>query len=124
MSSPLPPAHPFLAPLTLATSANLPRIGLVAAKGFCSSQVFQFERPLHALYPEDTVEDYRLAFEKRIRGERCIVVVAEDFIDEKEGEVSGEKAVVGVCCWRLPEGSRRVGEFQTHIPEQDGKLYP
>ncbi|KAH0543410.1 hypothetical protein FGG08_002268 [Glutinoglossum americanum] len=104
MSSILP-ALPFQSPLRLATLADLPSISLIATRGFYTSQVFRYERPLHAQYSSDTAEDYRRAFEKRIRGDQWVVVVAKDV-----GDAGME--VVGVCCWRLPEGSGIVGWFQ------------
>ena len=121
-SSPIPPAPDFRASLALATVADLPRIAVVASRGFFTSQVFQFERPLHARYPEDTVEDYHRAFAKRIREGEWVVVVALDVVEE-EGPMTGQRVVVGVCSWQLPEESRRVGQFQ---PDQYGKscLFP
>jgi hypothetical protein len=119
-----PPPPPFPATLTLATSANLQRIAIVAAKGFYSSQVFMFERPLHSHFPNDTIEDYHRAFAERIKSKDHIVVIAEDVVDKEEKEgIEGQKVVVGVCCWQLPDGSRRVGQFQPPVSGLDCMSY-
>lgn len=110
----LPPV-PFLPTSTrLANLNDLSRIAEIAALGFKSSQVFQYERPLHAEYPGDTVEDYQRRFSRRIKGGRWVVVVAEDSaLSFSDGDKDRErnKEIIGVCCWKLPEGSWRIGRF-------------
>ncbi|RFU31763.1 hypothetical protein B7463_g4607, partial [Scytalidium lignicola] len=125
------PAPPF-SDLRLASLSNLPRIGVVAAAGFKYSQVFEFTRPYHNQYPEDTVKDYQRIFREQILDPEWIVLVKEDLFDPNEGEegilglgpknrfpdpaVSSndlmERVIVGVCSWKLEEGSHRKGDFQ------------
>lgn len=110
----LPPVPRLPASTRLANLDDLPSIAKVAALGFQSSQVFQYERPLHAKYPNDTVEDYHHRFSDRIKGDRWVVVVAEDTVQhggDGDKSIERNKEIVGVCCWKLPERSLRIGEF-------------
>jgi hypothetical protein len=122
-----PPAAPALGPLRLASPKDILRIGIVATSGFRYSPVFDYERPYHEQYPEDTILSYRNMFSSVIKDPEYIVLVAVDKYDPDEGSKSkaiippneredlpdrGEEAVVGVACWKLEVGSKRVGDFQ------------
>jgi len=133
-----PPAPPFGA-LRLASLGNLPRIGIVAAAGFKYSQVFEFTRPYHNQYPEDTIKDYQRIFRGQILDPEWIVLVKEDKFDPNESEGAGgelevgnglpestgstknsiEKVIVGVCSWKLEDSSCRKGGFQPPLLEVD-----
>lgn len=52
------PAPPSFGKVRLATLADLPRIASVASAGFFWSPSFQFQRPYHANYPDDTLSSY------------------------------------------------------------------
>ncbi len=103
------------------------RIGIVAAAGFRYSPVFDWERPYHEKFPEDTLLSYRHAFASIISSPEHIVLVALDKFDPEESSktkavipsdngwdspAAGEDVIVGVGCWKLQEGSPRRGHFQ------------
>ncbi|KAM5355125.1 hypothetical protein ACJ41O_001771 [Fusarium nematophilum] len=126
MASALAPAPP-LGPLRIASPGDILRLGIVAASGFRYSPVFDWERPYHAKFPQDTLLSYRHEFSSAIKHPECIVLVATDRFDPNEGEKStaiippdngwhapkaGDEVVVGVACWRLEPGSSRNGSFQ------------
>jgi hypothetical protein len=121
------PAAPALGSLRIASPKNIMRIGIVAACGFRYSPVFQWERPYHERYPEDTLLSYRQEFSEVMKNPEFIVLVAVDKYDPEESKKSkaiippkngavvpseGEEVVVGVGCWKLEKGSKRVGQFQ------------
>ena len=123
MSLPSPP----LDPLRLASPKDILRMGVVAASGFRYSQVFDWERPYHEKYPEDTLLSYRQEFASLIKSPKHIILVALDKYDPEEGKKSkavippdngaeipaaGEMVIVGVVCWKLEPGSKRFGQFQ------------
>ncbi|KAM5370583.1 hypothetical protein ACJZ2D_008409 [Fusarium nematophilum] len=133
MASALAPAPP-LGPLRIASPGDILRLGIVAASGFRYSPVFDWERPYHAKFPQDTLLSYRHEFSSAIKHPECIVLVATDRFDPNEGEKStaiippdngwhapkaGDEVVVGVACWRLEPGSSRNGSFQN-----DNAPYP
>lgn len=70
--------------ICLATSEDLPPIGIVAACGFSRNEAFKFQWPGFREYPEDTVASYRIAFGSRIMNEAVVVLVAFDDYDPKE----------------------------------------
>ncbi|KAG8169503.1 hypothetical protein KVR01_000248 [Diaporthe batatas] len=120
------PLIPFGA-LRLASPGDLLRIGIVAAAGFRYSPVFDWERPYHEEYPGDTLLSYRQEFSSVMKDENYAVLVAVDHFDPMEHEktkaiipqdngwdapAAGEEVVVGVGCWKLEPGSKRIGEFQ------------
>ncbi|KAL6355717.1 hypothetical protein LRP88_11322 [Fusarium phalaenopsidis] len=129
-----PPPPPPLGRLRLASPADIPRIGIVAASGFPYSPVFDWERPNHAEFPQDTLLSYRHEFSSVIKSPEHIVLVATDKFDPNEGKNtkaiippnSGwltpkphDEVVVGVACWKLQPGSDRKGSFQN-----DNAPYP
>ena len=120
------PLVPELGALRPVLCSDIPRIGIVATAGFRYSPVFQWERPYHEKYPEDTFNSYKDLFSKIIQDPQYIVLAAEDRFDPDEAKKSsakilpdneaktpkaGEKVIVGVACWKLEEGSKRVGQF-------------
>jgi len=113
--------------LRLASPRDILRIGVVAACGFRYSPVFDWERPYHEKYPEDTLLSYRQEFASVIKSPEHIVLVAFDKYEPDEGKKSkaiippnngaeipaeGDEVVVGVSCWKLEPGSKRIGKFQ------------
>jgi hypothetical protein len=113
--------------LRLASPRDILRIGVVAAAGFRYSPVFEWERPYHEKYPEDTLLSYRQEFASRIKSPKHVVLVAVDKYESDEGEKSkaiippnngaeisaeGDEVVVGVAFWELQPGSKRIGTFQ------------
>lgn len=120
---------PAFGPLRPASLIDVPRIAIVATRGFRYSPVFQWERPYHEQYPDDTLISYRAMFAQRIKDPEYIVVVAEDTYDPDEDQKSsasippddgtfkprkGESVIAGVASWKLEPESRRVGQFQNH----------
>ncbi|RMJ14070.1 hypothetical protein BHE90_009418 [Fusarium euwallaceae] len=122
------PAPPF-GLLRLASPADILRIGIVAAAGFRYSPVFDWERPKHAKFPQDTLLSYRHEFSSVIKSPEHIVLIATDKFDPNEGEKTsaiippdngwvapkpddGDEVIVGVACWKLQPGSEREGSFQ------------
>lgn len=118
---------PSLNLLRLASPRDILRIGVVAASGFRYSPVFDWERPYHEKYPKDTLLSYRQEFASVIKSPEHIVLVALDKYDPEEGKKSkavippdngadipaaGDEVVVGVACWKLEPGSKRIGQFQ------------
>jgi len=123
MCLPIPP----LKPLRLASPRDILRIGVVAASGFRYSPVFDWERPYHEKYPEDTLLSYRQEFASVIKSPEHVVLVAVDKYQPDEAKKSkahippetgvelpaeGDEVVVGVACWKLEPGSKRIGKFQ------------
>jgi hypothetical protein len=53
-----PVSLPQLENVRLATAEDISRIALVASASFFWSPTFQFQRPFHAEYPEDTFSSY------------------------------------------------------------------
>jgi hypothetical protein len=102
---------PFSTSLRLASPKDILRIGVVAASGFRYSPVFDWERPYHEKYPEDTLLSYRQAFASRIKSPEHVVLVAIDKYEPDEAKKSkviippnngaetpaeGDEVVVGV----------------------------
>lgn len=121
------PEAPQFGVLRLATLFDVPRIGVVAVKGFRHSPVFQWERPYYENYPEDTLMSYRAMFAQLIKNPKYIVLTVSDSFDPDEGNKSsmfispdrravepnnGDSVIVGVASWRLELGSIRIGQFQ------------
>lgn len=119
--------HPSFGRLRLASPADILRIGIVAASGFPYSSVFDWERPGHAEFPQDTLLSYRHEFSALVKSPEHIVLVATDKFDPNEGKKTKaiippnngwptpkpcDEVVVGVACWKLQPGSNRKGSFQ------------
>ncbi|KAM0418812.1 hypothetical protein ACHAPT_012253 [Fusarium lateritium] len=120
------PASP-LGLLRIASPSDILRIGIVAAAGFRYSPVFDWERPYHTDFPQDTLLSYRQEFSSVIKSPEHIVLVATDKYDPNERQEStaiippdngwnapkaGDEVIVGVACWKLEPGSNRNGSFQ------------
>lgn len=122
----LSPSPPF-GSLRRALLADVPRIGIVATAGFWYSEVFAYERPYHAVFPEDTLLSYRHTFLSLIESREHIVFVATDKFDPDEGTKTkaiipadddwpmpkpDDEVVIGVACWKLSPESDRKGSIQ------------
>lgn len=116
----------------LASPADVMRIGIVATAAFRYSPLFQWERPYHKKYPEDTLLSYRTQFKNAVQNDEFIVLVIEDEykIDENKATeatipaengwdppAEGEKVIVGVASIKLEPNSQRKGQFKSY----DGK---
>ena len=126
--SPMYPSPvPSMKPLRLASPRDILRIGLVATCGFRHSPIFDWERPYHEKYPEDTLLSLRQAFASVIKSPEYAVLVALDKYEPDEAKKSkaiippnngakipaeGDEVIVGVACWKLEPGSKRIGKFQ------------
>ncbi|PSN63811.1 hypothetical protein BS50DRAFT_89484 [Corynespora cassiicola Philippines] len=122
------PAVPSFDHVRLATLDDLPRIATVAAAGFFWSPTFQFQRPYHAEFPEDTLLSYRSEYDAAIRDPATVVLVAEDDFREAECERVYDalrstpmynaslgpkrRVVVGISSLYLRPGSSYIGKFQ------------
>src|SRR5271154_4112365 len=121
--------------LRLASPKDIRRIGLVAGSGFRSSPVFDWERPHHEQYPEDTLLSYQQTFASYIKSPKYMVLVVLDKYDPDEHKktklvlppnnggveipAEGDEVVVGVACWELEPGSKLIGQF----PNDTGTNY-
>ena len=120
------PNAPAFGALRLASLTDVPRIAVVATSGFRYSPVFQWERPYHEKYPEDTLMSYKSMFAERIKNPEYIVLVASDVYDPDENNktsaiippdtatvpAKGECVIAGVASWKLGLDSSRKGQFQ------------
>lgn len=127
------PAAPAFGLLRLATFADLPRLGVVGASGFYHSSFWDYERSFASRFPNDKLASYMKAWRDVIVDEKQILLVVEDELDRNEvTKVDGAlaaiypsfedqipadslhegRAIVGVACLQLEEGSKRVGQFQ------------
>ncbi|RSL74282.1 hypothetical protein CEP53_000411 [Fusarium sp. AF-6] len=126
--APAPDPPPFDL-LRLASPADIHRIAIVATAGFRYSPVFDWERPKHAEFPQDTLLSYLHEFTSAIKSPEHVVLVATDKFDPNEGEKTsaiipsnngwcapkpddGDEVIVGVACLKLQPGSDREGSFQ------------
>lgn len=143
------PLAPSLGSLRLARLSDLPRIGVVAAAGFYSSPVFQFERPHFNRYPRDTIASYRSEYQEAILNPDVVVLVAvakyktdevekvydalSVIYDEALGsgypriedqtpgeEKASTKVIVGVASLSLKADKARHGEFLPKGRSEDG----
>ena len=130
MSLPVPP----LKTLRIASPQDVLRIGEVAACSFSYSPVFDWERPYHKKFPEDTLLSYRNEFTSFIKNPEYVVLVAVDKYDPDESKKSlaiippnngaetpakGDEVIVGVACYKLVPGSKRKGQFNN----ETGTIY-
>lgn len=128
------PSPPPLNPLRLASPRDILRLGVVATCGFRYSPVFDWERPYHEKYPKDTLLSYRQEMAAVIKSPEHILLVALDKYDPEEGKKSkavippdngaeipaaGDEVVVGLACWKLVPGSKRIGKFQNEKGTSD-----
>ncbi|KAF2740992.1 hypothetical protein EJ04DRAFT_454341 [Polyplosphaeria fusca] len=113
--------------IRLATLEDLPRIATVAAAGFFWSPTFQFQRPHHASFPEDTLSSYWRCYLSELQDPAAAVLVAEDVGEQDERshvydalrhspmydtlQDGRARVVVGVCSIDLKPESWRMGQF-------------
>ncbi|KAK4658187.1 hypothetical protein QC762_204540 [Podospora pseudocomata] len=120
---------PPLGHLRIASPDDVPRISVVATAAFRYSPLFEWERPNHAKYPEDTIESYRAQFLDAIQSDDHIVLVREDaylcdennktaaIIPDNTGWTApkaGERVIVGVISIKLDPGSPHVGKLKNN----------
>lgn len=120
---------PPLGHLRIASPDDVPRISVVATAAFRYSPLFEWERPNHAKYPEDTLESYRAQFLDAIQSDDHIVLVREDaylrdennktaaIIPDNTGWTApkaGERVIVGVISIKLDPGSPHVGKLKSN----------
>ena len=116
---------PSVEGVRLATSDDVDRISLVAAAAFFSSLSFQFQRVNYQTFPSDTISSYFVQYEKALRDPACVVLVAEDNIQEDESEhvyeasreffksvLPTRRGIVGVCSIQLKSESAYIHHFQ------------
>lgn len=116
---------PSVEGVRLATLDDLDRISLVAAAAFFSSPSFQFQRVNYQTFPSDTIYSYFVQYEKALRDPACVVLVAEDNIQEDESEhvyealresfksvLPTRRSIVGVCSIQLKSESAYIHHFQ------------
>ncbi|OAG07110.1 uncharacterized protein CC84DRAFT_1204701 [Paraphaeosphaeria sporulosa] len=150
---------PSLDGVRLATPEDLARIATVAAAGFFHSPTFHYQRVHYAAYPDDTLlrrheecganlgpqgcSSYWSEYDRAIRDGTSVVLVAEDTLDETEGNdvypalrdataytpgasTSGSKLVVGVASVDIKPGSSYIGMFQPprSTDQTDGRDLP
>ena len=130
MSLPVPP----LKTLRIASPQDILRLGVVAACSYSHSPVFDWERPYHKKFPEDTLLSYRNEFTSFIKNPEYVVLVAVDKYDPDESKKSlaiippnngaetpakGDEVIVGAACYKLAPGSKRKGQFQN----ETGTIY-
>ncbi|KAH7342639.1 hypothetical protein BKA65DRAFT_295055 [Rhexocercosporidium sp. MPI-PUGE-AT-0058] len=121
------PYFPVLRNLRLAVPADVMRLGVISSAGFRYSPVFDWERPYHTQYPQDTLDSYRSMYISAMKDPRIVMVVATDKYDPAEVEKTkaiippevevelpkaGEDVVVGVAYWKFEPGLKRVGQFK------------
>lgn len=130
------PPRPELGKLRLAEPSDILRIGIVTAAAFRYTPLFQWERPHHEQFPEDTLLSYRTPFKDAMQNDNCIVLVAEDLYNPNESDLTeaiipsndgwdspaeNTKVVVGVTSIMLEPGSKRKGQFKSHKSQREGE---
>lgn len=97
----------------------------VGPAAFFSSPMFKFQRNHYQKFPSDTIASYSVQYEKALRDAACVVLVAEDVIDENESKhvydalrgffksaVLKQGGIVGVCSIQLKSESAYNHQFQ------------
>ncbi len=116
MSSPeYPPLPPFHS-LRLAVASDIERIADISVIGFKDSEIFRYERPRYADFPEDAVASFANIYRTQLLDPLAVVIVAQDSPNSTNGDAdcsgtSRQRIVVGVASWRLAEKSPRQGQF-------------
>ncbi|KAK4645775.1 hypothetical protein QC761_204540 [Podospora bellae-mahoneyi] len=120
---------PPLGHLRIASPDDVPRISVVATAAFRYSPLFEWERPNHSKYPEDTLESYRAQFLDAIQSDDHIVLVREDaYLHDENNKTAaiipdntgwttpkaGEQVIVGVISIKLDPGSPHVGKLKSN----------
>ncbi|KAI1127105.1 hypothetical protein F5Y10DRAFT_243430 [Nemania abortiva] len=107
------PPYPPLLSLRLAVATDIDRMAELSVTGFKDSEIFRYERPNYEDFPDDAVASFANIYRAQLLDPEAVVIVAEDSPCSEDGSVSsnGQRIVVGVASWRLPEGSPRSGQF-------------
>jgi hypothetical protein len=92
---------------------------------FFSSPTFKFQRIHYRKFPLDTIASYFVQYKKAMKDPACVVLVAEDVIDEHESEhvydairesfksvALRRRGIVGVCSIQLKPESAYTHQFQ------------
>lgn len=116
---------PSVEGVRLATPDDLHHISLVAAAAFFSSPTFKFQRVHYRQFPSDTIASYFVQYEKAMKDPTCVVLVAEDTIDEDESKhvydvlrgsfksiTRRRRGIIGVCSIQLKSESAYTHKFQ------------
>jgi hypothetical protein len=121
---------PSLGTLRLATISDVPRIAVIAVAAFIYSKTFEWDRPYHRQYPEDTLRSYEKMFADFVRDPEFVVLVAEDFYQPTEHTKSqaiivldpnekapqeDEKVIAGVAVWDITANPKRIGQFMAKV---------
>ncbi|RWA04290.1 hypothetical protein EKO27_g10813 [Xylaria grammica] len=114
-SAEYPPVPPFDS-LRLAVASDIERIADISVIGFKDSEIFRYERPRYADFPQDAVASFANIYRAQLLDPLAVVVVAQDWPNPADGDAGragtlGQRVVVGVASWRLPEKSLRQGQF-------------
>ncbi|KAK4171312.1 hypothetical protein QBC36DRAFT_340206 [Triangularia setosa] len=133
---------PPLGTLRIASPADALRISIVATAAFRYSPLFDWERPDHAKYPEDTLESYHTQFLNAIQSDDHIVLVQEDaylgnenhkttaIIPDGTGGTTpkaGDGVIVAVISIKLDPNSPHKGKLKNNkglhltAPENPGR---
>ncbi|KAI0869955.1 hypothetical protein GGS24DRAFT_477102 [Hypoxylon argillaceum] len=104
------PPYPAFPSLRLAVAADLNRMAELGVAGFRGSNAFRYVRPKHEEFPEDAAAWYANLFRSQLLDPLTVVIVAEDW-DQSGASSTGERIIVGIASWRLPEGSPHHGQF-------------
>ncbi|KAK0659159.1 hypothetical protein QBC41DRAFT_384663 [Cercophora samala] len=120
---------PPLGTLRIASPDDAPRISVVATAAFRYSPLFEWERPDHEKYPEDTLSSYRAQFLNAIQSDDHIVLVQEDEYLQDESSMTtatipantgwtaprvGQQVIVAVISIKLDPGSPHKGKMKTN----------
>ncbi|KAI0399863.1 hypothetical protein F4802DRAFT_587731 [Xylaria palmicola] len=114
-SAEYPPVPPFHS-IRLAGALDIERIARISVTGFRDSEIFRYERPRYAEFPEDAIASFANIYRAQLLDPLAVVIVAQDWPNSTDGDAdrsgtSGQHVVVGVASWRLPETSPRQGQF-------------
>ena len=131
-ASSLRPHPPFPPNMRMATVEDLPRLSLVGAAGFRDSPFYYFQRPAHADFPQDTVDDYRCqCIKSMMDASEILVVVSAEYRDDeiefvheelkntyqqnqpKVSKASGQQVIVGYVSCVFANPTQRNGRFAT-----------
>ena len=74
--------------LRLGVPSDILRIGIIATAAFRYSPLFQWERPHHEEFPEDTLLSYRSQFQAVMQSDESIILVAEDLYKPDENDLT------------------------------------
>ncbi|KAK0735346.1 hypothetical protein B0T21DRAFT_333454 [Apiosordaria backusii] len=122
-------AFPPLGALRIAVSDDVPRISVVATAAFRYSPLFDWERPDHEKYPEDTLSSYQTQFLNAIQSDDSIVLVQEDAYIRNENDKTtaiipndtgwtapkaGAQVIVAVISIKLEPGSSHKGKLKNN----------